>query len=546
MPTLSESLQGRDLGHLQIIANLWDIELTEQDPRRAIRQIATLMVNASVVDRMCNNLPDQAKVALNDLIQHNGRLAWAQFSRLYGEVREMGSARRDREQPYEQDPSITEMLWYRALIGRAFFDSPAGVDEFAFIPDDLIKVIPTPAGMDEPTIARLAAAQDYANICFASDRLLDQSCTLLAALRVGMSILDRYGFLGGEILTTKFLTALLDSADLLDKAGGPAPEPVRLFLEAKRGDALLQLYKAWKQSKAINELSLLPGLVVEGNWQNDPVGTRRVVLDLLQKLAGDTWWSLGSFISLIKQHNPDFQRPAGDYDSWFIRVESGDEYLRGFEHWDDVDGRLIRYILTGPLYWLGILELGSHEEGGEVTAFRLSTWSKALLIEAAPKRLPLEDEALVVRSDARVSARRLVPRRVRYQLARFCVWEKETPEEHIYRITPASLQKARKQGLSVNQLVSLLNHHAKVVPPSLIKALARWEQHGSEARLEEMVVLRVDSEEVIQALRKSRASRFLGETVGPTTIAIKPGAVDKVLGALAELGYLGENRVAGE
>jgi hypothetical protein len=546
MPTLSESLQGHDLGHLQIIANLWDIELTEQDPRQAIRQITSSIVNTSAVERIRNNLPEQAKAALNDLIQHNGRIAWAQFSRMYGEVREMGAARRDRERPYEQNPSTTEVLWYRALVGRAFFDSPGGVEEFAFIPEDLIKVISAPAGMDELTIARLAAAQDYANLRLASDRLLDQSCTLLAALRIGMVIPDSYDYLGGEILTTKFLTALLDSADLLDKAGGPAPEPVRLFLEAQRGEALLQLYKAWKESKAINELSLLPGLVVEGNWQNDPVETRRVVIDLLHKLAGDIWRSLGSFISFIKQHNPDFQRPAGDYDSWFIRVESGDEYLRGFEHWDDVDGRLIRYILTGPLYWLGILDLGSHEEGGEVTSFRLSTWSSALLMEAAPKRLPLENEALMVRSDARVSARRLVPRRVRYQLARFCDWEKVTPEEHIYRITPASLLKARKQGLSVNQLVSLLNHHAKVVPPSLIKALARWEQHGSEARLEEMVVLRVDSEEVIQALRKSRASRFLGETLGPTTIAIKPGAVDKVLGALAELGYLGENRGAGE
>jgi hypothetical protein len=55
-----------------------------------------------------------------------------------------------------------------------------------------------------------------------------------------------------------------------------------------------------------------------------------------------------------------------------------------------------------------------------------------------------------------------------------------------------------------------------------------------------MVVLRVVSEDVLQALRTSRASRFLGETLGPTTIAIKPGAVDKVIGVLAELGYLGE------
>jgi hypothetical protein len=132
---------------------------------------------------------------------------------------------------------------------------------------------------------------------------------------------------------------------------------------------------------------------------------------------------------------------------------------------------------------------------------------------------------------------------LRYQVARFCEWEKETLDDYQYRITPASLLHARQQGLTVGQLLTLLNRNAKVVPPSLAKALERWDSHGNEARLEKMVVLRVVSEDILQALRKSRASRFLGETLGPTSIAIKPGAVDRVMGALAELGYLGEIRI---
>ena len=52
-------------------------------------------------------------------------------------------------------------------------------------------------------------------------------------------------------------------------------------------------------------------------------------------------------------------------------VEASGEYLRGFEHWDEVDGRLIRYIITGPLHWLGVLDLARPEAEQEVTAFRL-------------------------------------------------------------------------------------------------------------------------------------------------------------------------------
>jgi hypothetical protein len=44
----------------------------------------------------------------------------------------------------------------------------------------------------------------------------------------------------------------------------------------------------------------------------------------------------------------------------------------------------------------------------------------------------------------------------------------------------------------------------------------------------------------LQALQASRAARFLGDILSPTVVVIKPGAADKVLDALVELGYLGE------
>jgi hypothetical protein len=336
---------------------------------------------------------------------------------------------------------------------------------------------------------------------------------------------------------------MLGTAGLLDESGVPVPEPARAFLEVGRGEGLAQLVRAWKQSTSFNELRLLPNLSAEGKWENDPLRARQVVLSFLSGIPAGTWWSLASFVAAIKQRNPDFQRPAGDYDSWFIREISSGEFLRGFAHWDEVDGALIRYILTGPLHWLGVLDLATPEAETEVTAFRFSGWSDTLLQGRPPQGMPLEEQPLLVRSDARLSARRLTPRRVRYQVARFCEWEKETPDGYQYRITPASLKRAQQQGLTVAQLLALLNRHVKTIPPSMVKALERWDQHGSEARLEKVVVLRVSSAEVLQALRKSRAARFLGDPLGPTVVVVKPGSIEKVLAALAELGYLGEARV---
>jgi hypothetical protein len=58
--------------------------------------------------------------------------------------------------------------------------------------------------------------------------------------------------------------------------------------------------------------------------------------------------------------------------------------------------------------------------------------------------------------------------------------------------------------------------------------------------MEQVLVLRLSSPEILQELRTSRAARFLGDPLGLTTVIVKTGARDKVLAALAEMGYLGE------
>ena len=73
-----------------------------------------------------------------------------------------------------------------------------------------------------------------------------------------------------------------------------------------------------------------------------------------------------------------------------------------------------------------------------------------------------------------------------------------------------------------------------------MKALERWDEHGSQARLEEVLVMRLGSPEILKKLRATRAARFLGDPLGPNAVIVKPGAREKVMAALAEMGYLGE------
>jgi hypothetical protein len=298
-----------------------------------------------------------------------------------------------------------------------------------------------------------------------------------------------------------------------------------------RQEALALLTKAWRESEVFNDLHMLPGLVCEGEWTNQPLATRSFLFQLLEALPEGKWWNLPAFMLGIKDKYPDFQRPSGDYDSWFIKRLTDGSFLRGFESWDEVDGALLRDIITGPMFWLGLVELATPAGSESVTAFRVN--EKPIV--------SIEKGKLTVASNGRISVPRLVPRVTRYLIARFCEWEVTTQDEFHYRVTTGSLTIAGKQGLKVGQLLSLLAKNAAGgIPPAFVKALKRWEANGTEARVETQTILRVSRPEVLEELRKSKAERFLGETLGPVTVIVKPGAQARVLAALAELGLLAE------
>lgn len=553
MPDLIQCLKGQDSSFQRIVAHLWGIEVDLSDARQGLGSMVAAMREPLKISEALESIPEEAIIALNFLLQNNGRFPWSQFVRRFGEVREMGAGRRDRERPFENPVSPTEALWYRALVGRTFFDTGRGMEEYAYIPEDLIPLIPATMVNTKTEIGRPANPQELHTTRAASDRILDHACTLLAALRLGVQLDAIHLEFDSEVsnpptnntvrLTPQVIKQLLAAADLLDEQDVPLPEPTRTFLEAPRGEALALLANAWLSSKTFNELRLLPGLRFEGEWTNDPLQARQAVLDFVSTLPADTWWSLEAFVDDIHRYFPDFQRPAGDYDSWFIRQEGSGEYLRGYENWDEVDGALVRYIITGPMHWLGIVDLASSKSNSPALfcwpdAFKLSRWSPALLEGTSPAGLPQEDGLIQISSRGFLSVARLAPRAIRYQIARFCAWDGVRKDVYVYSITPASLQRAANQGLKTGQLLTLLRRTISVLPPNLVQALERWEKQGTQARLESMMVLRLPSHEVLEALRASSIARFLGDPLGPTAIAVKPGAIEKVAASLVEMGYL--------
>ncbi len=547
MPDLIHSLLKQDIGHLRIIAEFWGLELDSISADEAREELSAALLDAELATELISSLSPPADSAIRALVDEGGRIPWVTFARKYGDIREMGAGKRDRERPHIKPSSTAEMLFYRGLLARSFFDAEKGLQEFAYIPDDLLELLNNiffeeeteerPATAIKPAslptvvetteaLGRPASPGERGREILADDSILDDATTFLAALRMGKSDWPSQD----ASRQSDLLTSLLTAANII-RDNVPQAEGVKTFLECPRIEALKMLQTAWVESPSFNELRLMPSIVCEGEWRNEPLETREFLLNLLDAVPEGKWWSLGAFIRDIKQKYADFQRPAGDYDSWFIKRKADGQYLRGFSYWDQVDGALIKFFVMDVLHSLGQVDLSIADGAAEPTTFRTSSFESE----------KEEKGKISISSNGKISIPRTAPRVVRYQVSRFCEWDEPKEDMYRYHISTNSLTKAREQGLKAEHLLALLTKHTDAgMPPSLVKALKRWEVNGTEARVQTQVILKVSKPEILEEMRKSKAAKFLGEGLSPTTVIVKSGAIQKVMEALAELGLLAE------
>jgi len=543
MPDLFQTLCSSDLDFLNRLARAWKSELPVQEFSAALEDFQKLASERDLFDEIISSLPARAAAAWAYLLQHRGKASWSLFTRQFGELRTFGAAKRSREEPDLHPVSATEELWYRGLIGRAFLDLPPEPQEYAYIPDELLAFAAPEALTANRIGLRPASAVEKRVAFITSDAILDDITEVLAALRMSRPVEDLfksrpYGY-------RDFVFALLHETGILTHPANLDATKVKDFLALTRAEALLQLFRTWRGSKKINDLRMLIDLVFEGNWTNDPLPPRELVLENICDSGTKMWWSLSGFIAQVKEKHPDFQRPAGDYESWFIRDVTTNEHLHGAEYWGRIDGALLYSLLTGPLHWLGVADLARNEKDGPVTGFKLSSLGEDLLADHTPVKCRVEDGIIVVGSDAMLHVPASAPRAIRYQIARFGTPMSGSTSERKYRITPESLRQAAEQGLKVSHLLQLFQQaKVKNVPPSLQQQLERWEKYGSEATIEKVILLRLARPELLPLLQKNpRTTPCIMAVLNNQSLLLKPGKVEQMRQGLAELGLLADVKI---
>ncbi|MDM8520902.1 helicase-associated domain-containing protein [Anaerolineales bacterium HSG6] len=595
MKTLYQSLLDYEMALLRVIADCRHVALNTPNHAKAVRQLAEALVSPATTAITLSALPDEELTALQFLVNHQGQAEFGHFTRRYGSVRSMGMARLNRKKPWLNPISAVEGLWYKGFIYRSFQVTEQGGAEFIYIPRDLLPLVQLHVDelaaslldSGQPNRLTLEPTTEPAHHIDTTGRLQENIFNLLVFLQTRnpkwlsneQLIPDDEARLEQRLLPalpfaslsqeTAFLVTMMQETRLLNKVSNhvkPNRQPARDWLTAPSHTQRQMIQRAWQDSLTWNDLWRVPSLKPQPTgWENDSRSTRRAVLEYLNHLSDD-WFSIDEFIIALKQVSPDFQRPDGDYDKWYIQDEYGN-FLMGFVNWELVEGALLRYLLTQILPWLGVLDVGLDKSRTEPVAFRITPTGREFLAQAmkddededgdqtvdaestvetttatATEKIDETTDLLPIQigEDFRIQVPRSASLFDRFQLARFAALYDRKPEQVSYYLTPRSIAKALRNRITIEQILAFLRRAShNHLPDTVVNGLQNWAKRWQSVRLQPVVLLHLREPHLIHELRQyPDLEPYLTENLSDQTIAVPVEQAKTVERLLVELGYL--------
>jgi hypothetical protein len=269
--------------------------------------------------------------------------------------------------------------------------------------------------------------------------------------------------------------------------------PADDFFDLPLLERIHRCYFAWLESSFWNELAYLPDVVLRpGPLPLEPAHTetikaRRQVLDRLLCEEPGSWQDLSAFIARTKLYVPYLLFPrqygsrADRYSigsnpyGWDFRLRRG--LLTHREGWHMVEGGFIRSILTGPLYWMGLVDIDDEES---MTRFLLVPDSLQIAQETPPASSNIAWGKLIIQPNFELVALAPISESLLVKLDRFA---ERVRLEHIaqYRLTRASVTRAIQMGMCVQEIQHVLQEFAGgngEIPQNVQYSLVEWERQA--------------------------------------------------------------------
>src|SRR6266700_585357 len=318
----------------------------------------------------------------------------------------------------------------------------------------------------------------------------------------------------------------------------------------ERARRCYQLYMEesfWNELLYLPEVNIRPGPLPMDPAHDEVIRARATVMERVLHETVEVWRDFPTFTARTKLYAPNllFPRQYGSraerYSSnsnpygWDFRLRRG--WLTHREGWHMVEGSFARAVVSGPLHWLGIVDLDQEERPG---AFRLAAAAPRLLSDEQIEEGEIAWGRLIVQPNFELVALAPVSERLLVQLDRFA---DRVSLEHIaqYRVTKASVTRAIQKGLRAEELQEVLEQAAGgEIPQNVRYSLVEWERQARRIEIwEGATLLEVDEEELLDELFASEETRALfGRRLGPRLVEVAPPHVEAVQRVLWQRNYL--------
>lgn len=500
MPTTAQMLADYPDVLLEVIAELRNADLQSGNDRPTlIDRLAEELTNPTSVQFAWQEAVDsnpQCEEALETLAVNNGELPESQFSRDFGSIRQMGPARLQRESPWLEPQSTSEILYYQGLIGLGFTGVGKDARSIVYIPTDVLPWLPRPnAPIPEGSLnVQPAAPPPRSRIIAADSSFLEDAGTL-----IGFLYSDQLHVTGGapepndtdrlihrlqipfddstpdQGVRLGLLLHLANRLGWLRRGEGGLVQltgnRVRAFLEETRAEQRFSLFEAWRTSPDWNDLRRIPDLEVDPAASVDPVRTRNAALELFGKLQPGAWYRISEIVAAIKQAQPEFLRPAAQFDQWAVHNTNTLESQKGSESWEMVEGALLAFLLTGPLHWLDAIDLAEPSSGDD-WLISLTNWGARWLGMDVVQPNETSHRPIQVNEDFTIVLALGTPLMDRFRVERFGQWQAAYPN-HVYQISQRSLKRAEENGILPDQILKFLHARTLHMPDKVAAALQR-------------------------------------------------------------------------
>lgn len=552
---------------LQSMGRAWHLDIKSRSKEVLVTLLAARVADPGRIEAALRSLGQRERVALDLVILNGGRLS---AHALRGQLEAQGVVDprpaegrfwyghhyRAGSPAHVDSRTFEDILARLGALGLAFpWPPPASSGmlnlkqpgDLVIIPGAILDLLPSVAVTfpSVPTPQHLRAASP--------DTVLRDVVTVLGAIRRVPIELTVRGLIPkralvrlaralsaneGDLGYPTYLTSLARGAGLLLSAGGRLQEGshTESFLERPRGERLRRLYEAYAGDERWSELKRIPGVDVRGNVEGPSiVRGRRKLLDVLSRVPAGRWIEIEAAVELVRRAAYEFliprvrHDPYGYFRDYPLNPYSGDN-LVGLtfgaawdesEGWSRIEGGFVRVMLTEPLRWLGVIDLGAGSPESEPHVFRVNEVGAALLQGRIPA-LAQSVTNVVVQPNFQVFAFEPTGEEVLFQLDRLAdrVGALQARE---YRITRDSVYRAQQSGMGPEAILAFLGQVSSVpVPQNVRRSIEEWAAQNDRIVVRRGAsLLQTLDETVLDALYgRDDIAPLLGRRLAPTAALV--------------------------